>query len=97
MHPDHAALQAALARRIAALAPAAGHLREAVVHPTVAPHEWSGSAARAYREFEGELRGRLRHAADAAESALHESRRAVAQLQISAQQSAQQSAGVLHG
>lgn len=94
MHPDHAALQAALARRIAALAPVAGHLREAVVHPTVAPHEWSGSAARAYRELEGALRGRLRHAADAAEGALHEGRLALARLELLAQQ---QATGVLHG
>lgn len=94
MHPDPAALEAALTRRIAALAPVAGHLREAVVHPTVAPHEWSGSAARAYRDVEAELRGRIRHAADAAESALHETRVAVARLATLAQQ---QAAGVLHG
>jgi hypothetical protein len=93
MHPDHAALQAALARRISALAPVAAHLREAVVHPAVAPHDWSGPAARAYRDLESELRGRLRHAADAAESALHESRLAMSQLATLAQHPA----GVLHG
>jgi hypothetical protein len=91
MHPDHAALQAALARRIAALAPVAGHLRESVVHPTVAPHEWSGSAARAYRDREGELRGSIRHAADVAEAALHAARLAVARL------AQEQAAGVLNG
>jgi hypothetical protein len=78
MFPDLAALEAALERHAVALAPVAQHLREAVVHPPVAPHDWGGPAARSYRELEHQLRGRVRHAADAAERALHETRLALA-------------------
>lgn len=80
MNPDLTALQVALERQAEVLAPIAHRLRLGVVHPPVAPHDWSGPASVTFAEREVTLRQLIRHAAEAAETALHETRLALSQV-----------------
>jgi len=78
MTPDPRALEVPLERQLSVLVPIAGRLHVADAHPLVAPHDWQGPAAGAYRDLEDALRHRVRQASEAAEAAVHATRRALA-------------------
>jgi hypothetical protein len=80
MTPDPSALRAALERQAEVLAAVAARLRTATAHPPISPHDWRGPAASAYRELEQRLREGMVAADDAAETARHSARLALAQL-----------------
>ncbi|HEV7742006.1 MAG TPA: hypothetical protein VGO65_06265 [Pseudolysinimonas sp.] len=80
MTPDLLLLQAALERQVALLTPISHRLRLAVVHPPIAPHDWSGPASRSYGSLEQQLRVRIREADDAVSGALSDCRLALGQV-----------------